>query len=124
MEICAGLPQGAPLILNGDDELLRRAVVPEGIHAVYAAVADKSCEVVAEDLRAEGEGQRFRIVDRQFGEYEAYIPALGELLVSDALLAYTAATRLGLSAETAARAFRAFQPAWMRQHIRQAGGLP
>ncbi len=123
MEICAGLPQGAPLILNGDDELLRGAAIPEGIHAVYAAVEDQSCEVCAREIRQEGQGQRFIIVDRQFGEFEAFIPALGGHMVSDALLAYAAATRLGLSAATAAAGLSDFQPAWMRQHIKQVAGL-
>ena len=28
LEICAGLPEGAPLVLNGDDPFLRKAVLP------------------------------------------------------------------------------------------------
>ncbi len=123
MEVCAGLPAGAPLILNGDDPLLRGAAIPEELHAVYAAVEDESCEVHAENLRSEGAGQRFTIADRQFGRFETYIPAMGGHMVANALLAYTAATRLGLSAETAAGGLSAFQPAGMRQRIKTVKGI-
>ncbi|MDL2253390.1 UDP-N-acetylmuramoyl-tripeptide--D-alanyl-D-alanine ligase [Ruminococcaceae bacterium OttesenSCG-928-I18] len=123
MEICAGLPPGAPLILNGDDPLLRSVALPEGIHAVYAALEAQDAEVHASAVEPKGAGQRFRIIDRQFGEYEAYIPALGEHTVADALLAYTAATRLGLNAAMAADGLASFRPAEMRQHIRKTGGV-
>ena len=123
MEICAGLPVGAPLILNGDDPLLRSVLLPEDIHAVYAAVDDSDCEVHAQDIQQHGEGQKFKIMDKQFGEYDAYIPALGSHIVADALLAYTAATRLGLNAQMAADALASFQPDGIRQHIRKVRGI-
>ncbi len=125
MEICAGLEKGGPLILNGDDALLKEAAIPQDVHAVYVSVHDKDCEIHAENLRKEnpGSGQFFQIVDRQFGSFEAYIPTPGEHMVSDALMAYAAATRLGLSAQTAVQGLANYEPAWMRQHIRKTQGI-
>ncbi len=123
MEICAGLQPGGPLILNGDDAMLRSVDVPQDVHAVYVSVEDKSCEVYGEVLCQEQAGQTFQIVDRQFGTFEAYIPALGKHMVMDALLAYAAATRLGLNAQTAVQGLGTYEPAWMRQHIRTVQGL-
>ncbi len=123
MEICAGLQKGGPLILNGDDALLKNAAVPEDIHVVYASVEDKSCEIYAEVLKEEEQGQHFEIFDRQFGTLQAFIPTHGKHMMLDAVLAYAAATRLGLNAQTAASGLANYQPAWMRQHVRKVGKM-
>ena len=123
MEICQGLPYGAPLVLNGDDELLANAIVPEGIRAVYAGLENEKNEVLAKDIRRFDKGQRFTIQDRQFGSFEAYIPVLGAHHVIDALLAYTAATRLGLNADHCAAALAGYVPTGMRQNVVRRGGV-
>lgn len=123
MEICSGLPFGAPLILNGDDEWLLRAQVPEGIRAVYAGIENPLCEVRGVELRRRGNGQKFAIEDKQFGRYEAYIPTLGRHNVANALLAYTAATRLGLNAGHCAAALAGYVTSGMRQNIVHRGGV-
>ncbi len=123
MEICEGLPYGAPLVLNGDDELLAKATVPEGIRAVYAGLANENNEVLARDISRFDKGQKFTIQDRQFGNFEAYIPALGAHHVTDAILAYTAATRLGLNAGHCALALAGYVPTGMRQRMTQRNGV-
>ena len=122
MEICAGLPAGAPLILNGDDELLFTASIPEGIRPVFAGLENEEVEVRAKNIIREGYGQRFRIKDAQYGDIEAYIPALGKHNIVNAILAYTAATRLGLNAEQSAAALANYEPSGMRQRIRDFKG--
>ncbi len=123
MEICAGLQPGSPLILNGDDALLRNVELPQNVHGVYVSIEDKSCEIFGEVLSQNEQGQVFKIADKQFGTFEAHIPALGKHMVVDALLAYAAATRLGLNAQTAVQGLATYQPAWMRQHIRKVQGV-
>lgn len=123
MEVCEGLAFGAPLVLNGDDEMLRGAKIPEGVHAVYVGIDFAEAEVQATEIKREGGGQVFTIVDRQFGSFDAFIPALGRHNVSNALLAYTAATRLGLNAAQSAMALAGFETAEMRQRIREHAGV-
>ncbi len=123
MEVSEGITDGGPLILNGDDPLLRGAVLPQGLRVTWAGLQHEDNEVVATGIRGEAQGQVFTIADRQYGKYETFIPALGRHYVQDALLAYTAATRLGLNAGQAAAALAAFTPVGMRQQIEQVGGV-
>ena len=122
LEICDGLPQGAPLIMNGDDPLLKSAQLPGHVQGIYAGIEDPTCEVRALEITPEGVGQRFRILDNQYGDFSAFVPAVGRHHVQDALLAYTAATRLGLNAGTAVAALANYRPAGMRQNIIRKGG--
>ena len=123
LEICEGMPEGAPLVLNGDDERLFGAVLPDGVRAVYAGIDNEACEVRAVNIKKNGEGQNFVIGDKRYGRFSAVIRALGAHSITNALLAYTAATRLGLSAETAAKALSAYRPGDMRQNIVHRNGI-
>lgn len=123
MEVSEGISSGGPLILNGDDELLRNAKVPEGISVVFAGIDNINSHVRAENIKREAHGQVFEIVDMQYGRYEVFIPTLGRHTVQDALLAYTAATRLGLNAQQAAAALAAYKPAGVRQKLEVVRGV-
>lgn len=127
LEICTGLPDGAPLVLNGDDEYLRKAEalgqIPDRLCPVWYGICQPDCEVRAENIRTEGQSQFFTIVDQSFGRFETQIPALGQHNVYNALSAYAAATRLGLEPEGCARALANYQAAGMRQHLVQKNGL-
>lgn len=117
LEICDGLATGAPLILNGDDPMLWKAVLPAHVRPVYAGIQNAECEIRATDICREGMGQSFTIADKRYGNFSVYIEALGEHNIYNALMAYTAATRLGLSAPTAAEALKNFKNTGMRQNI-------
>lgn len=123
LEICDGLPAGAPLLMNGDDELLWGASVPERLHTVYVGIENEDCAVRAKNIRAEGDGQYFAIADMQFGAYEAYISAPGRHNVYNALLAYAAATRLGLAPAQAAVALSGYRPLALRQNLLDVQGM-
>ena len=124
MEICAGLPDGAPLVLNRDDDLLPGAAVPARLRPVwFSALGDPAADVRALEVRNKGEGQVFLIEDRLLGRFEAYIPVVGRHNVGDALAAWTAAVRLGLDPARAAAALADYQTTGMRQHIVHCGGI-
>ncbi len=123
LEIAEGLPFNGPLVLNGDDAMLRGAALPSGVRPVFAGIADEHSDVRAVNVVKRGEGQAFTIRDVQFGEYDAYIPALGLHNVQNALLSYTAVTRLGLNADAAAAALTRYEPAGKRQRIVQRSGV-
>lgn len=123
MEICEGLPEGGLLVINGDDSLLANAPVPYGIQRVAYGVDNRFTPVQAQKIRSENGGQRFTIVDRQYGDFEAWIPVPGQHNIYNALAAYTLATRLGLDAATAAAALQNYCTVGHRQHLVNAGGV-
>ena len=123
MEICTGLPDGAPLVLNADNDLLPAAQVPSRLRAVWFGIEAENADVRATDITAGANGTAFRIVDREYGSFAATIPTVGLHTVYDALAAYAAATRMGLDAARCAAALADYQTTGMRQHIVEHGGV-
>lgn len=122
MEICTGLPDGAPLVLNADNDLLPTAQIPSRLQAVWFGI-EQDADVRAKDIVMQGEGTAFTIVDKAYGTFAAHIPTVGQHTVYDALSAYAAATRLGLDPAACAAALANYQTTGMRQHIVQKGGV-
>ena len=123
MEICTGLPDGAPLVLNADNDLLPAAQIPSRLRAVWFGIEAENADVRATDITAGANGTAFRIVDREYGSFAATIPTVGLHTVYDALAAYAAATRMGLDAARCAAALADYQTTGMRQHIVEHGGV-
>lgn len=122
MEICAGLPDGAPLVLNADNDLLPEAQVPARLRAVWFGV-ERDADVRARDVQTGPQGTTFTIEDREYGNFSVSIPTAGLHTVYDALAAYAAATRLGLAPATCAAALSRYQTTGMRQNIVEKGGV-
>ena len=123
LEICHGLPDGAPLVLNADDDLLPTAKLPDRLRPVWFGIDSETADVRAVKIQPENDGTRFVLSDREHGEFPVFIPTVGLHTVSDALAAYTAATRLGLDPGRAAAALSNYQTTGMRQHIVHKGGI-
>ena len=123
MEICLGMPDGAPLVLNADNDLLCTARVPARLRRVTFAMENPDADVRAADVRAEAGGTSFTIEDRARGRFAAFIPAVGAHNVMDALSAYALAASLGLDAQRAAEALRRFTTTGHRQHLVQCRGV-
>lgn len=118
LEICAGMSEGAPLALNGDDPYLRGAQLPAHVRPVWFALDDASADVRAEEITALEDGStRFTLVDAQHGRFMVTVPILGRHNVYDALSAYAVATRLGLDPARAAAALSNFRQTGMRQRV-------
>ena len=47
LEICNGLPEGAPLVLNYDDKFLRAAKLPAHVKPVWFSLADENADAVS-----------------------------------------------------------------------------
>ena len=122
MEICAGLPDGVPLVLNADNDLLPTAQVPARLRAVWFGI-EKDADVRAENIETGAQGTTFTLVDREYGRFPVSIPTAGLHTVYDALAAYAAATRLGLDPAACAAALPRYQTTGMRQHIVEKGGV-
>src|SRR5699024_3573967 len=125
-EICAGLPDGAPLALNADDEYLCKAkdqgLIPGRLAPVWYGIDAPWADVRAEAVESGPEGERFTLTDG--GErFDVGLPALGRHNVYNALAAYTAASRLGLDKAKCAAALENYQATGMRQHVVKKAGL-
>ena len=123
MEICAGLPDGAPLALNADNDLLPTASVPVRLRPVWFGIESETADVRAADIHTGTEGTTFTLVDKAYGSFAVSIPTAGLHTVYDALAAYAAATRLGLDPARCAAALSHYQATGMRQHIVEKGGI-
>ena len=123
LEICAGLPEGAPLVLNGDDPFLRKAVLPGHVRPVWFSLGDADADVCAQDVHPEGDGMAFTLVDRNAGRFPVQIPAMGRHNVANALAAYAAATRLGLDPKGVIAGLADFQQTGMRQKVVHSKGV-
>lgn len=123
MEICAGLPDGAPLALNADNDLLPTASVPARLRPVWFGIESETADVRAADVHTGTEGTTFTLVDKAYGSFAVSIPTAGLHTVYDALAAYAAATRLGLDPARCASALSRYQATGMRQHIVEKGGI-
>ncbi len=123
LEICAGLPEGAPLVLNGDDPFLRKAALPGHVRPVWFSLGDADADVCAQDVHPEGDGMAFTLVDRKAGRFPVQIPAMGRHNVANALAAYAAATRLGLDPKGVIAGLADFQQTGMRQKVVHSKGV-
>lgn len=123
LELCYGLPDGAPLALNADDDLLPTAKLPERLRPVWFGIDSPDADVRAVKITAGDNGTDFVLSDKEYGDFPVHIPTVGLHTVSDALAAYAAATRLGLDPAKAAAALSNYQTTGMRQNIVHKAGV-
>ena len=123
LEICNGLPEGAPLVLNYDDKFLRAAKLPTHVRPVWFSMADESADVCALSIRQEKDGMSFVLEDQEEGTFVVKIPAMGKHNVANALAAYCAATRLGCDPRKVIRGLAAFEQTGRRQKVVDSKGV-
>ena len=123
LEICAGLPEGAPLVLNGDDPFLRKAALPAHVRPVWFSLGDENADVCALSIQQDEKGMSFVLEDHEEGTFMVKIPAMGKHNVANALAAYCAATRLGLDARKVIAGLADFEQTGMRQKVVHCRGV-
>lgn len=90
------LKKSGTVVLNGDDENLRKAVVPEGAKVIYYGLGEDN-DVFATDIKSDNETFTDFTVHTKGGEFKARIHALGNHMVQNALAAVAVARELSLS---------------------------
>lgn len=95
-EMLRFLKKGGTAILNGDDENLRKAQIPEGAKVVYYGLNENN-DVFATDIKSDNATFTDFTVHTKEGEFTARIHALGNHMVQNALAAVSVAMELSLS---------------------------
>lgn len=116
------LPKGAPLFVNGDNDLLSKLNGGENFQVVSCGLGD-GCQWRGRDVREEEDGLRFICVPPDGREQEIYLPVAGEHNVRNALTALAVAEHLGVGLSAAAEALKGYIPPKMRQQISEENGV-
>ncbi|MBQ9980320.1 MAG: UDP-N-acetylmuramoyl-tripeptide--D-alanyl-D-alanine ligase [Oscillospiraceae bacterium] len=122
LEILHGMTPDAPIVLNGDCELLWAKRGEIGDRAVWFGIENSECTYTARDIRPTDEGTRFTLV-MPGGQYDAFVPAPGIHNVKNALGAAAAASLMGVEPEKTVSALARFENTGMRQKIYNENGF-
>ena len=114
MELVKGMPKGAPLVLNKDNDLLRTVTLDDRPIIWYSL--KEAADYTAENIRLVGEMTCFDIRYPD-GVQSVELPAIGDHNVQNALAAFAVGMLLGVSPELAAQGLSEYVPSGMRQRI-------
>ncbi len=121
LEILEGMAPDAPLLLNLDDPLLQtvrdtgRPMITYGIH-------NPDCQYRGVNIAHEGLSTHFELAYN--GKRSTVtLPTVGEHNVYNALAAFAAGQFLGVPPDLAAQGLQGYEPAGMRQRIRDYQGI-
>ena len=95
-EMLRYLEEGGTVVLNGDDENLRKAEIPEGAKVIYYGLGENN-DIFATDIKSDNESFTDFTVHTADGTFKARINSLGNHMVQNALAAVGVARTLGLS---------------------------
>lgn len=119
LELCEGLADGAPLILNGDNDMLQ-TVKDENHKVVFYGI--ENGEFKAENIVETENSTSFDIV--YYGKTQhIVIPTIGIHNVYNALAAFTVGYFLDVEPQAAADALGTYVPAGMRQKVVDVCGI-
>lgn len=121
MQICDFFDENGLLVVNGDDEFLRRG--SDKCKVISCGIENKNCDLVAEDIENLGiDGTRFKV--RVEGEkYEVYVKIPGVHNVYNALCAIAVGRHFGVSMQDIIDGIREFLLTNMRMEIKNSGGI-
>lgn len=121
MEMLEGLKNGAPLILNGDDDKLS-TVENADFNVIFFGIDNPKCDVRATDITEHDLQTDFTVVCKE-GTQNVTLPTVGIHNVYNALAAIAMGLCFGVSLEDAADGLKSYVPSGMRQRIKKMGGI-
>ena len=121
LEITEGMKKGSSLILNGDNDLLS-GVSLDDYDVVFFGIENENSHVRAVDIDMNDDSTVCSIL-YEGHKYPCRIPVAGIHNVYDALSAFAAGVKLGISPEKAACAIADYVPAGMRQKTVVRNGI-
>ncbi len=121
LEILHGMKENAPVILNGDDDML--VTVRPGAHpVVYYGINNEKSMFKASDITSKENGTELS-VSSEGGTGRVSLPFPGRHNVYNALAAVAAGTFFGIDVQRGLDALKGYVPAGMRQRINKKGGI-
>ena len=122
MEILEGMEDSAPLIINGDNDLLPLGVkgIPNPITVCGISCPDADCR--AENIVQNSDSMSF-VINYRGERYPVTLPAVGMHNVYNACVAFACGMLLDLSPEQAVKGLSEYVPTGMRQKIVRKGGI-
>ncbi len=121
LEILEGLPKHSPLILNGDNDLLK-TVKNADYNIVFVGIENEDCQFRAVDICEKNLKTYFKIKynDRLVS---VTIPTIGIHNVYNALFAFAAGFFAGVNEQSSINALANYTPSGMRQKIVDFDGI-
>lgn len=120
LELAEALPDGAPLLLCADNDLLRTVRIPR-LRILRYGLEQEENDLSARELSEQDGETHFTIccADTAFAEQtlHAVIPCVGRHNVCNALAAFGVGRLLGIPAQACLEALRGYQPSGMRQKV-------
>ncbi len=119
-EILHGMKKGSPLIINGDNDMLKTVETDD--YKVIKFGLEKDNDIYAENITPQQDGSFFDVV---YGNEKAkcFVPAVGIHNVYNALCAICVGLQLGYTLEEASKGVVSFEPEGMRQKVTQINGM-
>ena len=121
MELADALPDGAPLLLCGDNDLLSGVQMPR-LRVTFFGIENPGCAVLAEEIFEQAGETRF-ILRHPDGRIPVHLPCMGRHNVLNALAAFAVGRELGISPEDCAQALAGYRPSGMRQKVVDWNGV-
>jgi len=121
LELAECLPDGATLLLCGDNDLLSTVKIPR-LSLLFYGIDNQNCQICGTIRDSTPYSTSFTI-SWQGKRYEASIPCAGKHLVLAALAAFGVGVAMGMDPEQAAAALARYVPAGMRQKVVERQGV-
>lgn len=121
LEILDGLKPGAPLVVNGDDDLLSTVELADR-KVIKFGIENTACDYIAKDIEQGEKETTFTVV---FGgkAQTVTIPTVGIHNVYNALSAFAVGIYLGVTPEQAAEGLSKYVTSGMRQRVSDFNGI-
>ncbi len=114
LELCEGMPDGSPLFLCGDNDLLAQ-IHCDRLTVYRYGIENPDCPLRAVCIEQQGEESTSFVIESPWGDCSASIPTIGRHNVLDALAAFGVGCVMGVPPADAARALCSYRPSGMRQ---------
>lgn len=122
MEILEGMSPSAPLIINGDNDLLPGGVKGIPNPVVVCGISCQEADCRAENIEQCQDHMRF-VINFRGDRYPVELPAVGMHNVYNACIAFACGMLLDVTPEQAVKGLSEYVPAGMRQKIVRRGGI-
>ena len=121
MEICEGMKDNSPLIICGDNDLLKD-VVSDRLKVIKYGIENSECDIKAENIIESERETKFDVVIEE-KRYTAKIPSIGTHNVLNALAAIAVGIECDINVSESIKALENYQPSGMRQKISEINGV-